>query len=303
MDQVPLTSFKPAKTLLRGEPFDVRRPRKLRAPFVWSSPHSGRDYPPSFLAASKLDALTIRRSEDSYVDELFAEVPGAGMPLIAANFPRAYVDLNREPYELDPEMFVGTLPSFVNTRSLRVAGGLGTIARVVADGKEIYRHKLTFEEAQSRIEELYEPYHGQVREMIADAHHRFGTAVLVDCHSMPSVGGPMDQDAGLTRADVVLGDRHGTSCASALTHEAENIFKDLGLTVGRNTPYAGGYTTERYGKPMHGIHALQIELNRGLYMNEATLAKKPRFDDIKMAMSAFAETLAQIDLEPLSPVL
>lgn len=245
----------------------------------------------------------IRRSEDSYVDELFGDVAANGMPLLSANFPRAFVDANREPFELDPEMFVGPLPSFVNTRSLRVAGGLGTIARVVADGKEIYRHKLSFEEAEQRIRELYEPYHDELRKLVADAHHRFGCAVLVDCHSMPSVGGPMDQDAGLARADVVLGDRHGTSGANEVTAFAEEIFTELGYTVVRNAPYAGGYTTERYGKPLHGIHALQIELNRALYMDETTLAKKPGFQDLNSDLSTFVDRLADLELAPLTAVL
>ena len=270
---------------------------------VFASPHSGRDYPPSFLAASRLDPLTIRRSEDCYVDELFEEAPTHGAPLLRAHFPRAYMDVNREPFELDPDMFVGKLPGYVNTRSLRVAGGLGTIARVVADGKEIYRGKLSFEEAQHRVGDLYEPYHEKLRELVADAHHRFGCGALIDCHSMPSVGGPMDQDAGLVRADVVLGDRHGTSCASELTDYVEQVFVDLGYTVYRNTPYAGGYTTERYGKPLHGIHTLQIELNRGLYMDEDTLEKKPRFKDLKMDLSKLIERMNDLDIAPLSPLL
>ncbi len=303
MDQVRLSSFEPAEAIWRGPAFAVQRPRKLKLPVVFASPHSGRDYPPHFLAAAKLDALMIRRSEDSYVDELFAEAPASGTPLLCAQFPRAYVDANREPYELDPHMFVGTLPAFVNTQSLRVAGGLGTIARVVADGQEIYRHKLSFTEAEARIQELYEPYHDQLRELVADAHHRFGCAVLIDCHSMPSVGGPMDQDAGLPRADVVLGDRRGTSCSSELTRFVEETFKDLGYTVHRNTPYAGGFTTERYGKPLHGIHALQIELSRALYMDEATLEKKQRFRNLQADITTFAGRMAGLDLEPLSPLL
>ncbi len=303
MDQVRLSSFDPAETLWRGPAFDVRGPRKQKIPVVMASPHSGRDYPPNFLAASRLDALTIRKSEDSYVDELFSEAPTHGVPLLRAHFPRAYMDVNREPFELDPEMFVGKLPSFVNTRSLRVAGGLGTIARVVADGKEIYRDKLSFEEAQQRVGDLYEPYHDQLRSLVADTHHSFGCAVLIDCHSMPSVGGPMDQDAGLMRADVILGDRHGSSCAPSLTDFVEAAFKDLGYSVGRNKPYAGGYTTERYGKPLHGIHTLQIELNRALYMDEASLEKKPRFADLQLDLSRLTERLVDLDIAPLCPLL
>jgi len=303
MDQVRLSSLDPTETIWRGPAFDVASPRKLKMPVVFASPHSGRDYPPNFLAASRLDALTIRRSEDCYVDELFRAAPDHGAPLLRAHFPRAYMDVNREPFELDPEMFVGKLPGFVNTRSLRVAGGLGTIARIVADGEEIYRGKLSFEDAQQRVGDLYEPYHERLRELVADSHHKFGCAALIDCHSMPSVGGPMDQDAGLVRADVVLGDRHGTSCASSLTDYVEELFNDLGYKVYRNNPYAGGYTTERYGKPLHGIHTLQIELNRALYMEEDTLEKKPRFKDLQMDLGKLAERMADVDVTALSPLL
>lgn len=303
MDQVRIHTTGEDELSWQGSPFDVRQPRRLRGPFVYASPHSGRDYPAAFLATSQLDSTTIRRSEDCYVDELYELVPDSGAPLIKAHFPRAYVDVNREPFELDPEMFADRLPAFVNSRSARVAGGLGTIARVVADGKEIYRDKLQFGEAERRIRKLYEPYHDCLRGLVADAHHKFGCAVLIDCHSMPSVGGPMDQDAGRVRADVILGDRHGTSCASALTQAVEAAFKAKGFSVHRNAPYAGGYTTERYGKPLHGIHALQIELNRALYMNEATLKKTAGFEQLKSDLGEVVATIAKQDLEPLQAVL
>lgn len=303
MDQVNIHSAEPERTVWQGEAFEVRGPRRIKAPFVFASPHSGREYPAPFLAASNLDALTIRRSEDSYVDELFSGVPDAGVPLLRAFFPRAYVDVNREPFELDPEMFTGRLPAFVNSRSMRVAGGLGTVARIVADGKEIYREKLNFAEVEQRIRELYEPYHDRLRGLVADAHHKFGCAVLIDCHSMPSVGGPTDQDAGRVRADVVLGDRHGTSCASALTTRVAEAFKAHGYSVQRNTPYAGAYTTERYGKPLHGIHALQIELNRALYMNEMTLKRHDRFAQLQKDLTQISAQICQMDPDPLLPVL
>ncbi len=303
MDHVRIQTSGPETPGWQGNPFEVRQPRRVRVPFVFASPHSGRDYPAAFLATSQLDSLTIRRSEDCFVDELYDAVPDCGAPLLRAFFPRAYVDVNREPFELDQEMFTERLPAFVNSRSARVAGGLGTIARVVADGKEIYRDKLQFSEAEQRIRQLYEPYHDCLRGLVADAHHKFGCAALIDCHSMPSIGGPLDQDAGHVRADVILGDRHGTSCGSALTDTVEAAFKAKGYSVRRNSPYAGGYTTERYGKPLHGIHALQIELNRALYMDEDSLKKTAGFESLKTDLGEIVAAMAKQDLEPLQAIL
>jgi len=254
-------------------PFIVADPSEQTVPFVFNVPHAGAVYPAAFLEASRLDALALRRSEDAFVDELFAGMARMGAPLMAACFPRAYLDLNREPYELDSRMFDGRLPAYANTRSMRVAGGLGTIPRIVADGQEIYRTRLPVDEALRRIDWLYKPYHRALRQMIHGTAQVFGHAFLIDCHSMPS--GSVSRDD--FKADIVLGDRYGTSCAGILIDLVEGAFRSLGYKVVRNKPYAGGFITEHYGEPSLGRHALQIEINRALYMNERALEKTQGF--------------------------
>jgi len=276
-------------------PFILTEPAAQTIPFVFNAPHAGAVYPASFLAASRLDAVALRRSEDAYVDELFAAVTELGAPLMAARFPRAYLDLNREPYELDSRMFDGRLPPFANTRSMRVAGGLGTIPRIVADGQEIYHSRIPVDEALHRIEWLYKPYHRALRQRVRRTADLFGHAILIDCHSMPSSS--VSRDDG-TKADIVLGDRYGTSCASMLIDLVEAALRGRGYTVARNKPYAGGFITEHYGEPASGRHALQVEINRALYMEERSLAKKPSFavlaDDLTRA---FAQVVADLEGE------
>lgn len=288
---------------LYARPFAVERPARLTLPFVFSSPHSGRLYPREFVAASQLDPLALRRSEDSFVEEIFGDVPDLGAPLVHARFPRAYLDANREPYELDPAMFDGPLPPHVNTRSIRVAGGLGTIARVVSDAAEIYRAPLSYAEAERRIRALYMPFHDALRQHLDDALRRFGCAVLIDCHSMPSVGGPGDDDTGADRPDIVLGDRYGTSCAREITMKAERTLSRLGYSVARNNPYAGGFNTEHYGQPQHGLHALQVEINRALYMDEEKLERGAGLQRLRRDMKSFAAEIATLDLSGLGPHL
>ncbi len=268
-------------------PFDVLEPRSLTCPLVLSSPHSGSIYPGRFLASARLDAVALRRSEDAFVDALFAGAVDLGAPLIRARFPRAYLDLNREPYELDPRMFDGRLPDHVNTRSVRVAGGLGTIARVVGESQEIYATRLTVQEGLDRIERLYKPYHAALRRLLDRALNLFGIAVLVDCHSMPSA--PVLAGSGADkrpRTDFVLGDRYGTSCDRSLVDVLEQAIRGSGYMVQRNKPYAGGYITEHYGAPVTGCHAVQIEINRSLYMDERQFERTPRFDAIVADMTA-----------------
>jgi N-formylglutamate amidohydrolase len=247
------------------------------------------------LQATRLDGTAIRRSEDSFVDEIFGAAPALGAPLLKAHFPRAFVDPNREAYELDPAMFEGPLPQFVNARSPRVAAGLGTIARVVRDGAEIYSHKLPFSEAQTRIETYYKPYHATLRAQIEATHQKFGYAVLIDCHSMPSVGGPLDQDIGATRPDIVLGDRFGTSCARRLTDMIERALGMQGFAVVRNNPYAGGFSTEHYGRPALGLHALQIEINRALYMDEERIERTAGLKRVTLAMTTLIRAMGEVD--------
>ena len=272
--------------------FDIVEPPELACPLVFSSPHSGSAYPPSFLASARLDAVALRRSEDAFVDELFAGASAVGAPLLRARFPRAYIDLNREPYELDPRMFDGRLPGFVNTRSVRVAGGLGTIARVVGESQEIYAGRLTVQEGLDRIERLYKPYHAALRTLLERAHRTFGFAVLIDCHSMPSV--PTFAAAAERRisTDFVIGDRYGTSSDLGFVQLLEETLRSFGYVVQRNKPYAGGYITEHYGAPQGGYHAIQIEINRALYMDERALQRTARFASVQHDLTAILAKLA-----------
>ncbi|MGK6311917.1 N-formylglutamate amidohydrolase [Neorhizobium sp. DT-125] len=276
------------------EHFDVREPATQTIPFVFNSPHSGRRYPSTFLAETNLDALAIRRSADHYVDELFGDAPELGAPLLAAHFPRAYLDVNREPYELDPRMFDGPLPPFVNIGSMRVAGGLGTIPRIVAENMEIYRRRLSVEEAMSRIETIYKPYHACLRRLIARTHAHFGLAILIDCHSMP---GNIRLSGSDIRPDFIIGDRYGTSASAELSRAALQFLDAMGFSAVRNKPYAGGFITEHYGRPVRGLHALQIEINRSLYVDEVTLDKKPEFPMIAAALSTFMRQMAEFVID------
>src|SRR3954451_78851 len=270
-------------------PFRITYPADQAAPLVFASPHSGRDYPAAFLEAARLDATALRRSEDCFVDELFTGATGAGAPLIAATFARAYCDPNREAWELDPAMFADALPAWVNTTSARVGAGLGTLARVVASGEAIYRRKLSFEEAAFRVHAYWQPYHEALNRVLEATRARFGACLLIDCHSMPA------QSCGSGRGspDIVLGDAHGTACAPRITRAAEALLTGLGYQVRRNDPYAGGYVTRHYGRPREGTHALQIEIARPLYMDEGRLVRGSGFGPVQRALTSFAVELAR----------
>ncbi|SMF51498.1 N-formylglutamate amidohydrolase [Tistlia consotensis] len=279
---------------------EVLWPREQSLPLVVASPHSGSNYPAAFVAASRLDPLALRRSEDSFVDEIFAAAPELGAPLIRALFPRAFVDPNREPFELDPSMFADRLPDYANTRSPRVAAGLGTIARVVANGADIYRDKLRFAQALQRIQDCYWPYHASLRELVEQTRAQFGYCLLLDCHSMPSSGGPLERDAGGLRFDIVLGDCHGTACGSAISEAAARFLARHGYRVSRNKPYSGGFVTRHYGRPEEGLHALQIEINRALYMDEERIARGPGLKTLAADMAALLEHLGETARETLA---
>jgi N-formylglutamate amidohydrolase len=279
----------PATTVAPVPPVRILRPAHQAAPVVFASPHSGRDYPREFVAAARLDPLDLRRSEDSFVDDLFAGAPAHGVPLLAATFPRAFCDANREPWELDPAMFEDVLPRWVNTVSPRVGAGLGTIARVVASGETIYRGKLRFAEAERRVSRFWQPFHETLSRLIEETRARFGASLLIDCHSMPAHGcagrngGPVD---------FVLGDAHGTACAPRITRRVEQLLIELGYTVRRNDPYAGGYITRNYGRPRESVHALQIEVARRLYMDEARIERGVGFAAVQRDLTTLIATLA-----------
>jgi N-formylglutamate amidohydrolase len=294
-DQSPQRQDRPDEL---DPPFEVLEPQDWRGPALFNSPHSGSTYPREFLGLSRLDIGTLRRSEDSFVDELMAGVVGHGYPLMRAHFPRCYVDVNREPYELDPRMFEGRLPSFANTRSMRVAGGLGTVARVVGDAQEIYDRRIPIDQAIARIEALYKPYHRALRKLFTKLHRDFGAAMLIDCHSMPSTAGHKDERP---RPEFVLGDRYGTSCVGIVAETVEQTLRGMGYTVSRNKPYAGGFITEHYGNPAAGLHAIQLEINRGLYMDERRYQRTPGFDRLAQDLVTLARRLGEIPLEELRP--
>ena len=275
---------------------DLQQPVARSLPLVLASPHSGTEYPADFLAASRLDPVALRRSEDSFVDELFGAGPRLGAPLLSARFPRAYVDVNREAYELDPSMFADALPKFVNAGSPRVRMGLGTIARIVASGEEIYAKKLRFAEAQRRIERLYRPYHRALRGLVEETEALFGGCLLIDCHSMPS---GTDSACERSGADIVLGDCHGVSCAPRFVEAARRLLTERGFAVAINSPYAGGFTTGHYGCPSVRRHALQIEVNRGLYMNERDYQRKPNFTRLVQDLAELVDRLGRVARECL----
>jgi N-formylglutamate amidohydrolase len=274
------------------EALDCRLPARQTAPVVVASPHSGSAYPALFLSQSAVPLTALRRAEDAFVDELFAAAPTLGMPFLAARFPRSYVDANREPYELDPGMFEGPLPRPLNHRTTRVAAGLGMIPRVAASGEAIYRSRMPSDEIERRLETCWRPYHAALSTLTEQTHRLFGGVVLIDAHSMPSSAsgtGPRERDH---RVDIVLGDNHGESCTADLVGSAERWLAGLGLRVFRNQPYAGGFTTQRYGRPSLARHALQIEINRALYMDEARHEKLPAASAIASLMTGLLEEVA-----------
>jgi N-formylglutamate amidohydrolase len=265
-------------------------------PLVFASPHSGRLYPDDMMAAAALDAHAIRRSEDVLVDDLIGRAPELGAPVIAARYARAYIDLNREPFELDPGMFADELPAFARARTARVAAGLGSIAKVVSEGQEIYARKLTFAEARARIERAHRPYHAALLQLVREAQAAHGFAILIDWHSMPAAAARAGRDLP---SDFVIGDRFGASCAGVLTGRVERELEALGYRVARNSPYAGGYTTEYYGRPTRRVHALQIEINRALYLDEANLEPTGGFQRLKGDLERVTASLAAADWSAL----
>ncbi|WP_158742809.1 N-formylglutamate amidohydrolase [Acidisphaera sp. L21] len=276
----------PDPTLESPAPYIILRPPVQLAPLVVASPHSGRYYAPEFLSAARLGPLDLRRSEDSFVEELFQSAVTHGAPLLCAQFPRAFCDPNREAWELDPTMFADALPPWVNTTSPRVGAGLGTIARVVTSGESIYRGKLQFADAQARVATCWQPYHDALAGLIADTQLEFDCCLLIDCHSMPvgsgRFGGP----------DFVLGDAHGTACMPQITALVERVLREFGYEVRRNDPYAGGYVTRHYGRPRYGVHALQIEVARRLYMDESVLERSGGFNPLRAQLDILMQHVA-----------
>jgi N-formylglutamate deformylase len=276
--------------------FHIARPEALRSRAVFASPHSSRAYPADFVRRSQLDQHTIRSSEDAFVDQLFACAPGFGAPLICAGVPRAFIDMNRSPDELDPALIEGARRHAHNPR---VASGLGVVPRVVANGRAIYRGKLTMAEARARIDTYWHPYHAALQSLLEDAHARFGQAILVDCHSMPHEA--MDGMARSRRKppEIVLGDRFGAAAGGEIVDRIEAAFSSAGLSVSRNSPFAGAYVTQAYGRPSRNQHAIQIEIDRALYMDERKILPNANFEPLRKLLEGVIADIARIGAEDL----
>ncbi len=271
--------------------YDLFLPDQLTTSVVFASPHSGRDYGASFLGSTVLDDHSIRSSEDAYVDTLFGAAPDHGAPLLAARIPRAYVDLNRGADEMDPALIEGTKRLSHNPR---VASGLGVIPRVVSNGRAIYRGKISLREARRRLDQAWYPYHDALQAQMNTAKDIFNKAILVDCHSMPHEAVANVVRAGTRRPDVVLGDRFGAAADAQITDRIEAILTNAGLVVARNAPFAGAYVTQHYGRPARRQHAVQLEIDRSLYMDEATITPRPDFDDFRALLTRVVAQICQI---------
>lgn len=278
-------------------PFALFRPSKRSSAVVFASPHSGSDYPEWFVRRSILDAHTIRSSEDAFVDRLFDCVPRYGAPFLVAGAPRAFLDLNRDATELDPALIRGVAKVGHNPR---VASGLGVIPRVVSNGRPIYAGKMPLAEAEARIESYWRPYHAQLQTLLDESREIFGRAILIDCHSMPHEAVKHVARAGLSRPEIVLGDRFGASAEAEIVDRIEEIFTRAGLRVARNAPFAGAYVTRHYGRPARKQHAVQIEIDRALYLDEQKIEPSRDFEAFKAVMETVVSELVMIGLAPQS---
>ncbi|MCY4289543.1 MAG: N-formylglutamate amidohydrolase [Aestuariivita sp.] len=275
-------------------PFEIKRPSVQTSCVVFASPHSGRDYPESFLAQTVLDRHVIRSSEDAFVDQLFACAPTFGAPLMSACIGRAYIDFNRDCSELDPALIKGIHSSIHNPR---VISGLGVVPRVVAKGQAIYSGKLSSLEVNERIATCWTPYHQALRGLLDQTHRQFGCAILADCHSMPH-SAMVDQ--ALVPTDIIIGDRFGAAANPDLVAQIEAAFEAVGLEVRRNTPFAGAFSTQTYGRPRENQHAVQIEIDRSLYMDEERIIPNSNFAVLQKTLSTIIAKIAQINIRPLS---
>ena len=272
-------------------PYDLTLPTQRSTSVIFASPHSGRSYSPEFLRAAVLDEREIRSSEDAFVDDLFAAAPSCGAPLIAARAPRAFVDLNRAPEELDAALIQGVRRAAHNPR---IASGLGVVPRVVANGREIYRGKLSLSDVHDRINRVWHPYHDLLQTLIDESHAQFEEAILIDCHSMPREALDTMSPAGAHRPDVVLGDRFGAAAATSVISQVEAAFTARGLRVARNSPFAGAYITQHYGRPSWRQHAVQIEIDRSLYMHEGEIRKSRDYESFRTLMAEVIADIAEI---------
>ena len=275
--------------MMASGPYRLYEPDVLRSRAVFSSPHSGQEYPQALIERSRLNPERLRASEDALVDQLFAVATNHGAPLLAATLPRAWVDLNRGPGEFDPALIEGVAATGVNQR---IAAGLGVVPRIVAEGTPIYTGKLSLEDAEDRIRQVHAPYHQALEGLLVRARERFGSAVLFDCHSMPSEALRAAPRVRGRVPEIVLGDRFGAAADRAVMAETQAAFEDAGFVVARNAPFAGGYITQRYGRPARRLHAIQIEIDRGLYLDQKRVAPNAEFEALRERLEPVIARLA-----------
>lgn len=271
--------------------FRIHRPERQDTAVVFASPHSGRDYKAWFLGQSVLNDQVLRSSEDAFMDQVFAAAPKHGAPLLVAEVPRAFLDLNRAPDELDPAVIEGISRAPHNPR---ISSGLGVIPRVVAGGRQIYRGKLTLAEVEARISHVWHPYHRALRQLLDETHARFGEAILIDCHSMPHEAIDGHVRPGQPKPDVVLGDRFGAAAGREVVDRVESAFASAGLRVARNAPFAGAFIAQSYGRPSGRRHVIQVEIDRSLYMDEVAIAPLPEFDAFRTLIEGVVAEVAGI---------
>lgn len=269
--------------------YTLGQPRPCTTSVIFASPHSGRAYSKEFLRSTVLDTRTIRSSEDAFVDELISCAPRHGAQTIAATAPRAYIDLNRNADELDPAVVSGLRRV---THNPRISSGLGVVPRVVANGRAIYRGKMHLNEAKARLDAYWHPYHDQLRRMLDMTRNSFGQAILVDCHSMPHEAIDALHQHSDARPDVVLGDRFGAASAAHIVDQVEAAFKNAGLRVARNAPFAGAFIAQHYGRPSRNQHVVQIEIDRALYMDEETIQRGRQFRAFQRLMEQVISDIA-----------
>ncbi len=271
--------------------FRLTKPARQETSVIFASPHSGRDYPADFLAASQLDTLQLRSSEDAYVDRLIARAPMFGAPLLCALAPRAYIDLNRASDELDPAVIAGIDRMALNPR---ISSGLGVIPRVVAGGKAIYAGKITHAEAACRLNRHWHPYHDALKALIDETHAKFGEAILIDVHSMPHEAIDAHARPGNPRPEVVLGDRFGAAAGRDVVDRVEAAFATAGFRTARNSPFAGAFIAQHYGRPLTQRHVVQIEIDRALYLDEAKVEPGAGFASFSVRMNRVMAEIASI---------
>ncbi len=266
-------------------------PEVVDSPVLFNSPHSGRLYDRCFLRQTLLSWQEIRLSEDCYVDKFLNSAPRYGSVFVEATFPRAFVDVNRSSNEMDPKIIKG-LNSTIH--SPKVSAGLGVIPRVVGNGLDIYKSKISYQEAENRLRNYYFPYHKKLRELIEKAVQKFGLSIVFDFHSMPHSSIKDCKEKVSEVPQIVLGDCYGSSCDSELFEKAYEVFVAGGFRVERNSPFSGGFITKNYGSPVEKVHVIQVEIDKSLYMNEEDFRLHSGYEDLRLRLNSIVKSLSCI---------